>query len=252
MKKIDIAVSFLVLTSLLFAPKSVFAEENFKLVSEVTKYYKTVTYAPTLLVNSNDLNSNSITYEITEEEYNNGGKNNLIIASDGIIDTTYKQMTTSILTNGSYYRYKNELIWKNMPASRSYDIIGIGFFSTVKVYSNSTHFSMSYCYTDGSCYTSTTNYPQIFSKGAGTTFKLPTGALRSLKQTFYFDVEKNTINTLNKQEAYGDYSHATGSILLTNAIKYTVNQSLGIVLNSSIAKYYDSIDVAIASWTGTW
>ncbi len=193
MKKIGIVVGLLISTSLLFIPKSVLAEEDFEPISEVTKYYKTVTYNSNHSVNNNDLNyidSNSVTYEITEEEYNSIEENNLVIASSGTTETTYKQMTTSILTNGSYYRYKNELTWKNIPTSRSYDIIGIGFFSTVKVRSNSTHFSMSYCYTDGSCYTNTTNYPQIFSKGAGTTFKLPTGALRSLKQTFYFDVEK--------------------------------------------------------------
>ncbi len=65
-------------------------------------------------------------------------------------------------------------------------------------------------------------------------------------------LKKNTTNTLITQKAYGDYSHATSSISLINAIKYTVNQSLGIVLNSSVANYYDSIDVAIASWNGTW
>lgn len=255
MKKSYLLVSILILLDLLFIPNSAYAEEKFEIISEVTKYYKTITYTPSLSVNYFDLNSiksNSVTYEITEEEYNSVEDNNLVIASNGKTETTYKRMTTSILTNGSYYRYKNELTWKNMPASRSYDIIGIGFFSTVKVRSNSTNFSMSYCYTDGSCYTNTTNYPQIFSNGAGTTFKLPTGELRSLNQIFYFDVEKNTTNTLNVQEVYGDYSHATSSILLLNAIKYTVNQSLGIVLDSSVSGYYDSMNAARAVWTGTW
>lgn len=42
-------------------------------------------------------------------------------------------MTTSILSNGNRYRYKVVLEWENMPSTRSYDVIGIGFLASVKV-----------------------------------------------------------------------------------------------------------------------
>ena len=235
-----ISFSFICFVLLLSTVKA----EDENIISENTKYYKTVTY----LVNSLENNNLSITYEITEEEYNNTNVNEPKASST--IETTYKRMTTSITKNGSYYRYKNILFWKNIPSTRSYDIIGIGHFSTVKVH-GSTHFEQYYCLTSGSCYTTTTNYPQTFSVGAGTSFLLPPGSLSTLKQTFYFDVEKNTNLTLISQEAYGDYSHATSNVTLNNSKKYTVNYT-GISLDGSIINSYDSINKTIVELNVTW
>lgn len=239
-KKLKVATYTLICFILLL---SVVKAEDENIVSENTKYYKTITY----LVSS--LNNNlSVTYEITEDEYNTANIDEPKASST--VETTYKRMTTSITKNGNYYRYKNVLYWKNIPSTRSYDIIGIGHFSTVKVH-GSTHFSQYYCLTSGSCYTTTTNYPQIFSVGAGTSFLLPTGNLSTLKQTFYFDVEKNTSLTLISQEAYGDYSHATSSISLNNSKKYSVGYG-GIVLQNSIYNYYDSISETLVELNETW
>lgn len=238
----------------LFLPSLVWAEteSDFVIVSENTKYYKTVTYRNSQLYSLNN-NVSSETFEISEVEYNSIQPDSLVLLSNysGEVETTYKSMTTTISTNGSYYRYKVVLNWKNIPSTRSYDIIGIGFLGSVKV-RNNLNFQQYYCVTSSGCTTSTTNYPQIFSSGAGTTFKLPTGNLYSLKQTLYFDVEKNTTSTIILQEAYGDYSHATSSISLTNAKKYSVVANVGISLNSSITSYYDTISVAKAGWSGTW
>ena len=223
--------------------------EEFKIVSEDTKYYKTITTYNE--INTCNFNNNlSLTIEVTEEEYNNANESDISLLATGYTETTYKKMTTSILSNGSYYRYKNRLVWKNMPKVRSYDIIGIGFLSTVKM-KNSAIFEQYYCPENSSCVTSTSHNPQTFTNGAGTTFKLPTGTLTQLEQTYYFDVTKNTSSTLNGQTAYGDYSHATSTITLTNAKKYTVGTT-GIVLNSSVTDYYDSITKATATWSGTW
>lgn len=221
------------------------AEEN--VIASTTKYYKTISYLENnIALNDDNL---SITYEITEEEYNNANISNEP-KNSSTIETTYKRMTTSITKNGSYYRYKNVLYWKNIPSTRSYDIIGIGHFSTVKVH-GSTHFSQYYCLTSGPCYTTTTNYPQTFSVGAGTSFLLPPGNLSTLKQTFYFDVEKNTSLTLITQEAYGDYSHATTNVSLNDSKKYTVNYT-GISLDGSIINSYDSISKAQVVLNETW
>ena len=77
-------------------------------------------------------------------------------------------------------------------------------------------------------------FPQTFSGGSGTSFKLPTGALTALKATFYFDVIKTDSSaTIYGQLAASDYSHATSSVTADQSKNYTVTNS-GIVLGSSI------------------
>lgn len=240
-----------------FVPFNVLAvdlsEENFEVVSQVEKYYKTTTNINENEFSTMSLNNvefNSITEEITEDEYNSFTESENLINVSGTIETTYKKLTTSILSNGSYYRYKAVLTWKNMPKVRSYDTIAIGYYASVKP-RTSLYFSQSYCFTDGSCSTTTAYYPHTFTAGSSATFKLPSGSLSSLSQTFYFDVKKAVDATVIQQNASGDYSHATKSISATNAQKYTVSNT-GIHLDSSISGYYDDINVARAIWTGTW
>ena len=236
------------LVSLFFIPVFAFASEvddEFVLVSEETKYYKTITP----LFSSSD--SQSRTYEISKAEYDAVDFENTR-SNPTTYETVYKSMTSSISANGSYYRYKNVLNWKSMPSTRSYDIIGIGFLQSVKVHNDTTYFDEYYCYTVGGCYHITVNHPQIFISGAGTSFVLPSGDLNQLRQTFYFDVEKASSNTVYTQKAYADYSHATTNVTLTDSKKYSVIQSGGIYLNTSISSYYDAMSTAIATWTGTW
>lgn len=245
-----------VLLVLLIIPIKVLAKDNddneFVIISETTRYYKTIELKSNLDVMAlNHSNFISRTYEITEDEYNSFADNGINPLGDATITTEYKKMTTSILKSGSLYRYKNVLVWNKLPKIRSYDIIGIGFMSNVKIKSNLV-FTQEACTSLTDCTKSTTNYPQKFSNGAGTTFKLPVGDFVSLTQTLYFDVEKNTLETIISQNAYGDYAHATSTISLDNAKKYTVNGSQGIVLNTSIKDSYDTINQAKATWTGSW
>ncbi|MBQ7789713.1 MAG: hypothetical protein IJ399_00465 [Bacilli bacterium] len=232
----------IIAVSLFFLPFLVKAEENDEQYY-ITKYYKTVTYNNFISTFYN----NSITTEITEEEYNNADTSQ---SKSATVETTYKKLTSSIAANGSNYRYKAELIWKIIPSVRSYDIIGIGFYQNVKVKNNNLYFNQEYCLSSGSCYNSSINYPQIFSNGAGTSFALPSGSLSSLKETLYFDVEKNTSATITSQLAASDYSHATSTISLANSKKYSVNAN-GISLNG-VSSYYDNINAAKAYWSGSW
>lgn len=241
-------IKYLLFVVLLLIPVITNAH-SFNVVSEETKYFRTITpYTDVSLCSVED--AFSLTTEISEEEYNNVDITDISLASSGYTETTYKKMTTSILSNGSYYRYKNRLVWKNMPKVRSYDIIGIGFLSTVRI-NGSAYFEQYYCPEYSSCVSSTSHNPQTFTNGAGTTFKLPSGTLTQLEQTYYFDVEKNTTATIISQAAYGDYSHATSSVSLTTGKKYIVGTN-GIVLNSSVIDYYDSITKATANWSGSW
>ena len=139
-----------------------------------------------------------------------------------------------------------------MPSLRSYDIIGIGFLGTVEP-ATIPHFRQDYCLSSGGCHVLTLHTPQVFNYGAGTSFKLVEGQLASLEETLYFDVKKkNASNTITIQKAYGDYAHATSTINMINATNYQVIQSSGIALDSSISSYYDTLQVADASWYGTW
>ena len=230
--------------------------EGYVLVSENTKYYKTVTtYDLGSVFSASSFSglASSVSYEISEEEYNAAtNENSLILGNPTTVETTYQTMTSSIYTNGSYYRYKNNMSWRFIPDVRSYDIIGIGFLSTVQPV-NGLSFKQDYCYTSGGCGTATLRTPQFFTNGAGASFKLVEGNLSSLSATLYFDVTKaNSGSTVSLQMAYADYAHAITTTSLVSSTYYQVIQSAGIVLNSSISSSYNSIDVADASWYGTW
>lgn len=247
--------SVFILLLLTILPIRVSAES--KELSSDTKYYKTINAIndeSSIYSINKEIKSYSI--EISKEEYENYQNNSNSIISplavtNGYTETNYKKMTTSITKNGTTYRYKVILEWKTMPSTRSYDIIGIGFPSSVKPES-SISFSQNYCYSNGDCNTETVYTPYIGTYGVGASFSLPVGSLSSLKQTLYVDMEKtNNSSTIIKQYAYGDYAHAIKTISYTNSKKYTV-ESGGIILNSTIANYYDSINTANATWTGSW
>ncbi len=256
--------TLLILLFIVFVPTVAYAEETEDcdgcvLESETIKYFKTETYYDDLvnterIIKALSGNAYSVTTEITEEEYEAVDTNvsNIVQTRVGTtIETTYKKMITQIYANGSTYRYKNKLLWKLIPSVRIYDIIGIGFYASVRP-SGTPSFSQYYCNPSG-CTTSTSRTTQIFSNGTSATFKLPSGTLSALDQTFYFDVAKTNPNsTIISQLAAGDYAHATTSTTLSNALNHQVIQTSGIVLDSSIVGNYDTISQAIVYWSGTW
>lgn len=235
--------------------------ENMGLVGQTVKYYKTITYYDNSvydIASGNALNAvynpiKSETYEISEEEYNNADLDNTFkVTASTTIETTYKTMVTSLSKRSDNYHYMNILSWKNMPAVRSYDIIGLGFLSTVKPKATPS-FKLEYC-TSSQCKTTTYNVSQTFSNGASATFMLPASEkLIMLTATFSFDVQKNTSNSITKQLAAGDYAHATKTVSVISAARHEVIQDVGIVYdNSTIEEYFDSISSAPVYWNGTW
>ncbi len=240
-------IAFVFFVFIMMLPILVKAEVNEeKIISETTKYYKTITFNNNVC-SVNDVCNDSITYEVSKEEYDNYVEPE---TRDTTVETTYKRLNSSITQSNTRYKYRALLTWKNMPSKRSYDIIGIGFYQTVKVWNNDTFFYQNYCISGGSCSTTYLNYPQIFVSGAGTSFLLPSGTLSSLSEEFYFYVEKNTTGTIVQQLAASDYAHATKTISLANSKKYTVN-STGINHNGN-SSYYDAMSSADAYWYGTW
>lgn len=169
----------------------------------------------------------------------------LYASMSGKVETEYKLMNTTIikLSNGNY-RYKVNLNWKKMPATRSYDIIAIGINSAnVNIVSGVTSLQ-SYEGIDGIKYTSSSSYSGKTTTGGFAVFQLPTISISSLETYLYFEVslKSSSVRTLN---AYGDYSHAQSKISLTNSKSFSVDKT-GITLSTSIKNYYDSINIAKA------
>ena len=248
MKKIVLAL----ITLLLIMPFVVKAEEisneEGEIVAQAVKYYKTVTFKDSVCKAAiNNLCNNSVSYEVTKEEFDNSPEEP--IRSDGLIETNYKRLTSTIESFYSYYKYKANLYWKQIPSTRSYDIMGIGFYGSVKVLSNDVNFEQNYI-KNGTSYTTYSYYPQVFTYGAGCSFALPSGTLTYLTQDLDFLVEKNTTATIIEQLNAADYAHATSTISLNNSKKYTVS-TLGIIHNGN-SSYYDAIGTANAYWYGTW
>ncbi len=257
-----IGIYLIILISILFIPTLVKAEEDdcvdCVLEGETIKYYKTDTYYEDLGNPGNVMDilngrAYSVTTEITREEYDAVDINepNVYQTRDSsTVETTYKKMITQLYAHGSGYRYRNQLIWKLFPTVRSYDVIGIGFYASVKPASLPS-FSQYYCTSSG-CTSSAMRTTQIFSNGASATFKLPSGTLSALDETFYFDVEKNTNSTIIYQVAAGDYAHATTSTILLNATNHEVIQTSGIQFDSSVSGNFDTMNEAVVYWSGSW
>ena len=209
------------------------------LLSQTTRYYKTV--YPTY--------GNGYTIEITEDEYNssnNGGSNIL-----GIVNTEYKTIVSSISQNGNKYRYNVSTAWKIMPSTRSYDIIGIGFSNPVYI-SSSVYFNFTYANSAGAYTTSTQYYnKKSTSTGGAAVYKLPSGTIKSLSANLYYDVSKNTTNTITNLAICGDYAHATSSVPAANISNYSIGIS-GINLGSTIGGYYDATPCAMEYASVSW
>lgn len=250
----------IILLLILLIPIFVSAEEDEgRIVASEEKYYKTVTILnnSSVLQRANLGEMSSITTEITKEEYDNAPVENYSNArtsddyTDMTVETTYKKMKSTIREYYGDYRYKNVLTWKNIPSTRSYDIIAIGYYASVQP-SGNVFFEQDYCTSSDSCYTTSSYYQYNGANGSAAVFYLPSGTLTSLEQSLRIDMVKtNSSATLVSQVAAADYAHATSSISYSNAKKFTVNIG-GIQLNDSIEDYYDTISVARASWEGEW
>ena len=192
----------------------------------------------------------SNTTEVSEAEYNDSS----IMTRNGTaeIETAYKRMTTTISQAGTKYRYKVTLTWKQMPKVRSYDIIAIGLEPTLVYRNSSVTFNQTYCISNNCTNTATYSMNVNSIAGAGVSFKLPTStSITGLRSYFYYDVSKEYDGTLEVMYADGDYAHATRTVTASQATGYYVNQ-VGIMLDSGIASYYDSISSAEAEWNGSW
>ena len=246
-----------------------------KLISQNTKYYKIIEYIPfkTYSVSNNTSENNVLYYskEISKEEYDNPDKyDNGISTQDKftqeIINTEYKQMTTSIsYVNSNAYRFKNSLKWKKAPKTRSYDIIAIGFDNKVASDPSTKTFYMSYTEDDsnkGTCgykSTSTTYLWKSSSKGEAAVIKLPENTGRYTRYEFdmymYFNVRKAIYDPIIALDAYGDYKHAQKKVSLSPTLGIGISSegiSFEASVSPSITKSYDAISTSHATASIYW
>ena len=206
------------------------------LLTSEDKYYKTVY----------PVYGNSYTVEVTEQEYNS---NSEILPLD-VQNTTYKHIVTTISANGSRYRYKISLSWKQIPAVKKYDIIGIGYSDDVHIYNSIVYFAFYYTLNSVD-YSSTQYYDQkVTDLGATTVYKIPDN-ITGLSALLYYDVEKDSgAGTLTNLSMCGDYAHATSnSVTSTLAAHHSIGNS-GIGLFSDNISLYDAIPCTYASIYG--
>ena len=231
-----------------------------EVVAQAIKYIKTVT-----VYNNSDVMRNagfgeitSLTTEVSKEEFDNAPSTTE--EEDSIsprisvrTQTTYKRLTTTLETYGTYYKYKANLYWKNIPKVRSYDIIGIGHYGNVELYdTHQIFFNQDYCYSTNNCYTGSIGRDVIQEYGTAVVFQVPSGTLISLEQTISFVVKKRESRTITEQVAAGDYAHATSPISQSTAANNLIINSLGLAPQYEIEDYYDTTPAAIADWTGSW
>lgn len=233
-----------------------------EVVAQTTKYYRVETIIPN---NQYSIMSNldnpypSFTYEITEEEYENS--DNILLQSPLVstnasdtVETTYKKMTTSIISYNNQYRYKNVVLWKKLPVWKVNDIIGIGFDEKVYGVSSSKRITSYYIY-DTSCDVSITSNGtwSLSSTGYSVEFDYPhksqSSANEKLYVEMYFDVAKNTTLNINVLNAYGNYRHLKGSSLYI-APSFGISAFGVISVGASYESHYDSMSTAQATLTG--
>jgi hypothetical protein len=206
------------------------------LVASTTKYYKTVV----------PMYGMSYSVEITPFEYFNQGNAHLL----DTLSTFYRTEVTTISQNGSTkYRYKLSTLWLNWPSVASYDIMGIGFINSVYISSNNVMFNYIYGDANGDFTTSTVWYDRKkTATGGSVVYKMPSNVI-SLSSNLFFDVKKNTNDTLTSLTMCGDYAHAGSTVTTSQAANHTITSG-GIVHDPSVIYYYDDTPCCYATVTG--
>ena len=207
-----------------------------ELVAQSNKYYKIVT----------PMYGTSYVVEVTENEYLNHPENSLL----GYVTTVYINEISSISANGSKYRYKNTVGWLNIPTNKSYDVIAIGFTNSVYI-NSSVYFKYATMDSAGNWHNSTLYYDKKnTSTGGSAVYKIPS-ELYGLSAMIYFDVSKNTTDTLDHITMCGDYAHSFNTVTSSQAASHAVNSG-GIDFDGSVYSLFNEIPCASETAWITW
>lgn len=207
-----------------------------ELITKGVRYYKTVY----------PIYGSSYTVEITENEYFNNSNNQLL----STVTTQYTNEISTISANGSKYRYKNTISWLNIPDNKSYDIIAIGFINSVYI-DSLVYYKHSYADSSGTWHNSTLYYDKKnTSTGGSVVYKIPS-ELYGLSAMIYFDVSKNTTDTLTQIAMCGDYAHSYESVTQYQAANHAINSG-GIQLDASVYNLFNEVPCALEIANVNW
>jgi hypothetical protein len=164
--------------------------------------------------------------------------------------TYFQEFETTIsYKNADKYRYKLITNWLNMPSNFSYDVMGIGFLDDVYI-SSTVFFKHVWVLSDSTQGQSTGVYDRkSTSIGGSVTYQLPSGNVVGMGATLYYDVSKDTTNTITYLEVCGDYAHSLYPVTGTQASNYVMGYG-GIGFNSSVASYFNEIPCTYAGVYG--
>jgi hypothetical protein len=199
------------------------------IVGATTKYYKTV--VPYF--------GARYTTEVTFAEYLNSQSINGNQPLDYSYTYYYEIVSTISARNNGKYRYKISVNWLNMPPDNYFDVIGIGFCDDVYI-DSTVYFVYSYDYPDSTHIQSTYFYDKKSTAvGGSAVYELPTNNV-SLSATLYYDVSKDTNDTITELEMCGDYSHAIYSVYPQQAANHSISY-YGITFDSSVVLNFEQV-----------
>lgn len=226
-------------------------------ISTSKKYIKTTT---TMRNGIRVSTSREITYEEAMQEKelqsqnvpNRGPAGNYY---DGMVANYVFEMTTNITGIGnSYIRFMNNAEWLVIPSDRYYDVIGIGFESSKVQFATGMIFKEEWVTTGGVHHNDQVCTPKYESTGGLAIFKLPDPDIVSLDIALYFNVMKqNGAGTITSLYAVGDYAHAICNVSPNNLLSHiSINDTSGIMIDSTYSSCYLNTQEAVASFIGTW
>ncbi|MDE5630198.1 MAG: hypothetical protein K2I70_01215, partial [Bacilli bacterium] len=185
-----------------------------EIVAQDSVYFRTYVYAKNQITmryyDEEDDDYYYVNEEITKEEYENSDRQSVMpLDTSNPVDTTYKNLVTTLsyVSSTKRYRANSTLKWKKMPKTRSYDIFAMSVNPSVsEVLMNSQHAYSTYEIKDY-CRNKTVSSNKMNhdsdtwrknANGTGVTFKLP----ESWAESFRWDETKNIPypceNTINK------------------------------------------------------
>jgi hypothetical protein len=209
------------------------------LVNQNSKYYKTVV----------PYYGASYTVEVTLMEYLNSLNGNLNQPLDISYTYYYEIISTISARNNNKYRYKISVHWLNMPDEAYFDVIGIGFMDDVYI-DSTVYFGYSYDYSDNTHIQSTVYYDRkSTATGGSVVYDIPDDNIVSLSATLYYDVSKETNDTITSLEMCGDYAHAWDPVTQYQAANHAISY-YGIGFDSSVVSYFEAVPCTMGHVSG--
>ena len=210
-------------------------------MDDIVSYSQTKKYFKTII---NNVTNEITTTEVSEQEYTNYNPENASVSS--FVETQYKymQLSLSAYTDG-YGDVSLGLIWKMIPATRSFDVLAIRLIA-IEVINGSQEGRQAYEINGNGNYIdyawNGTNINDL-DNGFGISMNL----INSTDVNYFQMNISAAIRVTNPNAAptaYGSYQHACSSVTLAQSKNYTLSSAgLGNVIHwpSNIASKYDGM-----------